>query len=131
MKVYSVKLLKTLVYSKDELETRSYSFEESIVLTFLENDFFNKSEAYLLQFFKDKLNSEEYLNANGDLVYNSVVKLLGYFEIVDMDIVRNLELNKDRPIIGEVYSRHLFFDNMMDIDELMEKYYSDYKAYPI
>lgn len=131
MKLYSVKILKALVYSRDRLEDFSYNFEEVIVMALLENDFFQTSYENILRYFKEELNSGEYVNGNGDLVYNSVVKVLSYFEIQDMDLVRNLDLQGEPKILGELYSRYLIFDEKTRLDHVMDKYYSDYREYPL
>lgn len=127
MKLYSVKLLKALTYSGESIEMGSFHYEELIVLALLENDFFDRSSQDILEYFREELKEEDYLNAGGRMVSSNVVKVLGFFELEDI----RLRMAIDFQELGELYSRYLVFDERVGLDRVMETYYPDYLQYPV
>lgn len=73
------------------------------------------SKEKIIETIKEKNYLEPYETAYGDHIYWKTVKILDVYELID-DIT--FENN------AEVYSRH-FIEDKLDLNEILEKYFSD------
>lgn len=116
---YSVVLLKeTKIKNPKVINDKNKRFEEVIVLCTLPNDFFeNNSYKDILKHFKEKIPTLKYNNCYGELICQKVVAVIDSFNIIS-----NIKFNE----FEEVYSRHFIEEENTTLNNIIEKYYSEF-----
>lgn len=115
-KTYSVSLLKESKIDEYKNEDESKFFEESIILLRESDDFFAQNdEIHLLKYFNEYIEPQIYENGFGEKVKNEVVKVIGYYEILDDVEFENFT---------EVFSRFIIGEKKDTPDKILKKYFS-------
>ena len=117
--VYSIVLLKEAII-KNPVVTKDHKlFEESLILISISENLLRDKEKFLIFIRNLVQNNEEiYPNEFGEMVIWKLAKIIDVFEISE-DIEFSLPFQ-------EVYSRFLEMPANASIDDVVNKFYSDY-----
>lgn len=111
---YSVSVLRESKITNLKQPLESKTFEESIILIKEEENFFENSEEFILEYFNKNIQPLKYKNSYGEDVHCSIVKIIDHFEIIEEVEFENFT---------EVYSRFIIGNVDDDLDSIVNRFF--------